>query len=58
MRRYIITIEGWGSAEYEAATASKARYRAFRDLREAGPRWSFRDFLTRITTLHLGKAPR
>lgn len=57
MKRYSIDVEGVGAAEFIAETASKARMKAFRAVRDAGYRMTFREFLGRCYTLHLGRAP-
>jgi hypothetical protein len=55
VRRYVISIDGVGDGEFVAPSASKARYKAYVAIRETGRHWSFKDFLDRCYTLHLGK---
>ena len=57
-RRYIVSIDGVGEAEFAAPTPGKARYAAWLAARDAGylRHQSFRDFLGRCYTLHLGLA--
>ena len=48
-RQYRCEVHGLGVAYYDAATASKARYRCFLALRDAGYRkLSFRDIRVRL----------
>lgn len=48
LRRYIVRCDGFGDCHVDAATASGAKYRAYKLAREAGyfPE-GFRDFLAR-----------
>lgn len=55
LKRYSITVRGWEPAMFVAATAGKAKYRAYLAFKDAGgSRWSFADFLHNITILHHG----
>lgn len=56
IKRYSITVEGFGPKPFLGATASVARYKAFKALRSAGYRYTFRDFLSKVNTLHFGAA--
>jgi hypothetical protein len=49
MRRYIVTVTGWEPEIFEAETSAGAKAKAFRALREAGTRLTFRDFLGRVS---------
>lgn len=50
MIRWRITMRGWGDLFYEARTASKAKYRAYLQAREAGfYRGGFRAFIADVT---------
>lgn len=42
-----VEVYGYTPAQFEAATAGKARYLAFRSFREYVTRLSFREFLAR-----------
>jgi hypothetical protein len=64
LKRYSVHVDGFDPYVYVAASASKARYRAYKAWREAGygRRWpghtSFGEFLGRVScTLHLGSTP-
>jgi uncharacterized protein YfaP (DUF2135 family) len=56
MRRYVVEVDGYGPEEFEAPTASKARYRAYVAFADAVCRIPFRDFLGRVRTADVGPA--
>jgi len=48
VRRYVVTMDGFGDMEVQAATAGAARYRYFKSGREAGYfAGGFQDFIDR-----------
>lgn len=49
MRRFVVTVDGYGPEIFEAETSAGARAKAYRALTETGPRLSFRDFLRRVS---------
>ncbi len=49
MRRFVVTVAGWGPEIFEAASAAGARAKAYRALCAAGSGLSFRDFLGRVS---------
>lgn len=55
-RRYVVKVDGFEGVEFRARSASAARYAAFRAIREAGYRYTFPDFLRRVSVLHMGAA--
>lgn len=56
MRVYSITVSGFDAVRYEAENAGKAKWAAFKDIREAGYITDFKDFLRRVYVLHMGPA--
>ena len=55
LKRFSITVAGWEPETFDAVSASAARYKAFKAFTDAAYRLPVRDFLARVTTLHLGK---
>jgi hypothetical protein len=55
-RVYAIRVGDLDGERFVATSASKARYMAFKALREAGYKYDFKSFLSRTVTLHLGVA--
>ncbi len=49
MRRFVVTVQGYGPEIFQAASAAGARAKAYRTLTETGPRMTFRDFLGRVS---------
>lgn len=49
MRRYIVSLHGWGPVTVSAETSAGAKARAYRALNALGLRVSFRDFLGRVS---------
>lgn len=49
MRRFVVTVQGYGPEIFQAASAAGARAKAYRALTETGPRMTFRDFLGRVS---------
>lgn len=54
MRRYIVKVEGFDGVEVEAKTASKAKAEIFRRVNDAGWDYTFREFLSKVSVLHMG----
>lgn len=48
MNRYIVTISGFSGKVFEAETLAKAKYAAFKSIREAGYLTDFRVFLSKL----------
>ena len=55
MKRYNITVAGLGDATFEAETAGKAKWAAFKQVLDVGYQMSFSEFLRRVYVLHLGE---
>ncbi len=45
LKRYVVAVEGYGCAVYDASTTGKARSRAYRS--DVFHGWTFKDFLRR-----------
>lgn len=56
MKRYVVIVLGFDGVECVAHTASKAKYSVYLRIREAGWNYTFKEFLKRVTVLHMGKA--
>lgn len=53
-RRYVVRVDGFDGVEFVARSASAARFAAFRAIREAGYRITFREFLGLSSVLAMG----
>lgn len=56
LRRYIITLSGYEPHEIKALTAGAAKYSDYIAYCDAFSRIPYRDYLARISILHMGLA--
>jgi hypothetical protein len=57
-RTFVVDVDGYGDAEFMAASPGKARYMAYRAFCDSIARWSFHQFLTqsRVRRAKQGRA--